>query len=548
LSARINPFALLLALALPVYGLALGANSIWDANEAFYVETPRQMIRSGDYLNPTFNGQPRDNKPVLSYWIVAGFYHTFGESVAVQRIAIAVGALGIVLSTFVIGRALGGAPAGILAALIMVSAPRVVFFSRRIFIDVYITCFMAAALACFVLAMRGPHRRRYLAGMYVAVGLGVLTKGPIALLLPGLVILVWLAAERRLGDVRHLMVGWGALIVLAVAAPWWVALYLDRGWQPIYDFFITENFGRYQSAMTTDRPIWFFLPVLFADILVPWAPLLIVPILTSWRRATPLTTAESGAASADSLRRLLWWWIVLIVGFFSLSSSKEDLYVYPAMPAAAALIAHLLVTTSAGASHRGVRVILAVIGLGCVAGGAALLYYFGSGYYALAAAPASGIILGIAGAGTLVLQILGRGRLAVACLATGLVIFNYVLVLVVLPAVEKWKPPVQFRAVAAERMTPTARVAFYRITFPSLVYYFDRAIAELPSDDAAAEWLNAPEDSWLVTPASDYAAIVPRVPRACVVAQHPAFDMRLRDIIAGQRPPEVLLVRNRCGG
>ena len=79
----------LLVLCLPVYLVSLGANSIWDANEAFYVETPRQMIASGDYINPVFNGQPRQNKPVLSYWVVAGFYKVLGVSIASERLAIA---------------------------------------------------------------------------------------------------------------------------------------------------------------------------------------------------------------------------------------------------------------------------------------------------------------------------------------------------------------------------------------------------------------------------------------------------------------------------
>ena len=54
------------------YFVGLGDSAIWDANEAFYVETPREMIERGDYVNPTFNYEPRFNKPVLSYWIVAG--------------------------------------------------------------------------------------------------------------------------------------------------------------------------------------------------------------------------------------------------------------------------------------------------------------------------------------------------------------------------------------------------------------------------------------------------------------------------------------------
>ena len=117
---------LLLAAAVCPYFVDLGGSSIWDANEAFYVETPRQMVEAGDYIFPTFNGQPRENKPVLSYWIVAAFYQLFGISVAVERVAIALGALATIAATFLIGRALSGAATGVLAALIFATAPRVV--------------------------------------------------------------------------------------------------------------------------------------------------------------------------------------------------------------------------------------------------------------------------------------------------------------------------------------------------------------------------------------------------------------------------------------
>src|SRR6476660_10464995 len=69
---------LLLAAAIVPYFIGLADSAIWDANEAFYVETPREMIERGDYVGPTFNYEPRFNKPVLSYWIVAGFYNVFG--------------------------------------------------------------------------------------------------------------------------------------------------------------------------------------------------------------------------------------------------------------------------------------------------------------------------------------------------------------------------------------------------------------------------------------------------------------------------------------
>src|SRR5687767_16001406 len=97
--------AALLAAALALFFVDLGGSAIWDANEAFYVETPREMIERGDYVFPTFNYEPRVNKPVLSYWIVAAFYKLFGVSVAVQRFSIALGAMVIIAVAFFLTRA-----------------------------------------------------------------------------------------------------------------------------------------------------------------------------------------------------------------------------------------------------------------------------------------------------------------------------------------------------------------------------------------------------------------------------------------------------------
>ena len=90
------------------YFIDLGGSSIWDANEAFYVETPREMIERGDFVSPTFNYEPRLNKPVLSYWIVAAFYKVFGVSVGVQRLPIALGAIVMILAALLLACAAAG--------------------------------------------------------------------------------------------------------------------------------------------------------------------------------------------------------------------------------------------------------------------------------------------------------------------------------------------------------------------------------------------------------------------------------------------------------
>src|SRR5262245_50243201 len=95
---------ILLSLTVAPYFVRLGASSLWDSNEAFYAETPREMIESGDYLNPQFNYKPRFNKPPLCYWVVAGLYKIFGVSEAVERLAIALGAGALIATAYALAR------------------------------------------------------------------------------------------------------------------------------------------------------------------------------------------------------------------------------------------------------------------------------------------------------------------------------------------------------------------------------------------------------------------------------------------------------------
>jgi 4-amino-4-deoxy-L-arabinose transferase-like glycosyltransferase len=525
---------------MPVLFLALAANSIWDANEAFYVETPHQMVVTGDYLNPTFNGLPRFNKPVLSYWVVAGFYKAFGVSVGVERVTIALGALGILVGAYFIGRALRSRATGALAALLLVTAPRFVFFARRIFIDIYLALFMTLALACFALAERHPeHRRRYLLLMYVALGLGVLTKGPIALVIPAIAALAWLAAERRLGDILKLMLPAGALVVAVIVVPWYAAIYAQHGWEYIRFFFVDENLGRYANPLTTERSPLFFVFVLLGDILLPWALLVAIPMLTAWRRTAPVD-------AAGSIRRLLWWWVAATLVVFSFSASKEDLYILPAIPAAAVLIADLLASSFYGATHRGVRAVLwAAAGLVVVL--AALVgAYFTSGHYAIAGATLLAGVLGATGVTALALLWRRAPAAAFAILAAGFILFNYLFVLRALPDVERLKPSPPLAQVVADRASPAAALASFNIELPSFVFYAGRPVERLFDADQAARFFANHGDAWMLVGEGEWSDLRPRLPAACVAARHPLFLSKGSDILRGQPPPDVLLITNNC--
>jgi 4-amino-4-deoxy-L-arabinose transferase-like glycosyltransferase len=557
--------AALLALALCPYFIDLGGSAIWDANEAFYVETPREMIERGDYINPTFNYEPRVNKPVLSYWIVIAFYKLLWISPGVQRIPIAIGGLVLIGVAFVLARAAApdrrspqgeGGPlpraAAWWAAVGLAVSPRLLMFARRIFIDIYITMFMALTLACFALAERFPERRRlFLALMYVSVGLGVLTKGPVAVVLPGLVFAVYLAVHRELGRARQMLLPVGVVIVAAIVVPWYAALYAQWGWGPIKSFLIGENVARYVEGAGVNadhRGMFWYLPVVFSDSF-PWSVLL-VPAAVMWLRD------RSAAATADQrVRTLLWLWIVVIVGFFSLSAGKQDLYIFPIVPAVAALAGVAIARVVDGASDRrptGMRpaifaigVILIVIGAGFFA-----LFHGPFAVYVLDGSATIGVIAMAAGAATALLAARDRVAGALQVAAAALVAASWVFVLRVLPSFEAYKPAPALATTLQRIARPDDLIVTYNVALPSLVYYLRRHTQVYYDHEPVLELLQSRRPLYLMLTSDDYEKIIqPATPvPLCQVASQPTFDVKLRNVLSRVRLPEVLLVTNKCGG
>jgi 4-amino-4-deoxy-L-arabinose transferase-like glycosyltransferase len=541
----------LLAAALLLFFVDLGGSAIWDANEAFYVETPREMMERGDYIFPTFNYEPRVNKPVLSYWIVAGFYQLFGVSVAVQRIPIAIGGVLIVCIAFFLGRlaAVGDRTsanlAGLWAAMGLAVSARLLMFSRRIFIDIYITLFMAATLLFFALAERYPARGRlFLTLMYVSVGLGVLTKGPVAIALPGLVFLIYLVAHRELRRVTEMMIPAGVLIVSAIVVPWYAALYQRDGWTHILSFFIGENIGRFSEGIGVDqdRGPLFYLGVLFGDGF-PWSVLLFAAAAGFFR----LRGTEHAAPStphAARLQSLLWIWIATIVVFFSFSASKQDLYIYPVMPAVAALGGMAI-----AAGWPGVRWSSAAIGLVFAIIGAGLLWVFQAtgNVYELAGVPVVAA-LGIAGGlSLLVLAVRDRWQTGLLVFLAAGVLINWVLVLRVVPSFEKYKPVPPITRFLESRATPDDVIAHYSVALPSMVYYMRRHI-EVTYDRAEfIRIMQQPSRVFAVLWMRDYESLrvdlgVPTRP----IFQTSSFNIKLGAVIKREKLPELVVITNRC--
>ena len=556
-SRRTALFVLLIAAILP-YFVDLGGSSIWDANEAFYVETPREMLQRGDFVSPTFNYLPRLNKPVLSYWIVAAYYKMFGVSVGVQRLPIALGALTMILAALFLARSAGNLEAGLWAATGLAVAPRLVMFGRRIFIDIYISMFMALTLTFFALAERYPERRRiFMVLMYLCVGLGVLTKGPVAAVLPVLVFGMYLLAHRELKRITEMMIPLGLVIVLAIVVPWYAALYHRYGWTYITSFIVGENIARYTEGLGVEqrRGLAFYLPVVFSDSF-PWSLCLFGAAALwfvdrrSWLR--PETVPYSRDDLAFRIRTLLWLWILVIVLFFTFSAAKQDLYIFPIVPAVAALAGVLIARRNPDGSPPlpgTLRVTAAVIGLLLAVAGAGTFYIFETvgKVYALHGAAFVGGAAAVGGTIALAFALFNRARAALVVVLVSLVTLNWVFIISVLPSFERYKPVPPLTAAIQSRLSDQDIVAHYNVALPSMVYYLGRHIEILFDREAFLKLLKGEKRVFAVLSAGDYDEVArdAGVP-TCVLDRRPTVNIKLKAVLARDPLPEVLLITNRC--
>lgn len=315
---------LLLAVCYLFFFYGLGKIGLLGPDEPRYAGVAREMYNTGDYVTPRLYGEPWFEKPPLTYWSSALGFAVFGVTEFGARFGSAAGAAVCVFLTYFVCNRLWGRRIAIWAALILATSTGFFAFSRAASTDMPLTVCLTVALLCFLAANSAgePDRRWWFYGFYVFLGLGVLAKGPIAWVLPGIALLVFLIQRGGLSAWKQ----WhpeGILLSLAVALPWYVAATAANGSQLLETFLIEHNFQRFTTTTHGHgQPFYYYGPTLLL-LTFPWTFLL----LPSLRRAL------------DRLDWVLIWWAAVPVIFFSLSGSKLPGYILPAIPALALLSA-----------------------------------------------------------------------------------------------------------------------------------------------------------------------------------------------------------------
>ncbi|MFM2097277.1 MAG: Undecaprenyl phosphate-alpha-4-amino-4-deoxy-L-arabinose arabinosyl transferase, partial [Planctomycetota bacterium] len=386
---------ILLAIGALILFTNLGVPRLWDRDEPRNAGCAAEMIARGDWVVPWFNDELRTHKPVLLYWLIMVAYSMFGMNEFSARFGSAMLGLGTIVWTYAIGSRLFNPRIGLLAGIVLASTLMFDVASRAATPDSSLIFFVTASVGAFVLGVF-PNRQatgEALAakagaesqiaspgilslaaedwrislpaaiGVYGMMAMAVLAKGPVGLVLPAAIIGLFVAIARSevlrgsepatswfanvvrvlspmhlLGCAIRLRPVAALIVVLLIAAPWYIAVGVRTDGEFLRGFLWEHNFSRaMESREGHGGGLWFYPLAILAGFF-PWSVFALptaIGVIRSWRRSDDYATRAALI--------LLIGWCAIWVGAFSLAKTKLPSYVTPCYPAIAVLVAFTLV-------------------------------------------------------------------------------------------------------------------------------------------------------------------------------------------------------------
>ncbi len=310
------------AAVLLAYFCLLGHFSLAEPDEPRYAEIAREMLELRDWVTPHLNYVKYFEKPPLIYWLTAASMALFGSSEFVVRLWPVIFACVGLATAYVLGCAMYSEWVGVVAAALLATMPLYFGLGQVLILDMPLSALMGVGLAAFWFAYTRPQRRRWVLVLYVATALGVLTKGPVAALLTGAIIVAFLASQWDFRALRWLLSPLGIGLFALIAIPWFV-LVSHRNPEFVEFFVFKQHVARFLSPDEHQQPLWFFVPIIFAGTL-PWSLCIVC--------APDVLREFLGRVRRRQLTPAGWYclsWSAVVFVFFSLSGSKLATYVLP---------------------------------------------------------------------------------------------------------------------------------------------------------------------------------------------------------------------------
>jgi len=307
-----------LALAIFIgFFLHIWSIPLFDLDEGAFTQSTREMFLRGDFISPYLNGEPRFDKPILIYWLQAASVSLFGFNEFALRLPSALAATGWVLLVYGFVARLRDRQTAFWAAFIVATSLQVTIVGKAAIADALLIVFMMATMfAIYLHYLDG--RQRWVLIAFVAMGLGFLTKGPVAIVIPAAVSLLFFVVQ---GQWRRWLTAvfnpWGIALFLLIALPWYVLQYLREGQAFIDGFFLKHNVQRFSEPLHGHSAGLWFYPLVSVLAVLPFSALLFLAFSR---------LREDVRAGGDPLYRYLWIWFGFVLILFSFSGTKLPHY------------------------------------------------------------------------------------------------------------------------------------------------------------------------------------------------------------------------------
>lgn len=371
---RIIPPLLLLLLAAVLLFFGLGWLGLTDRDEGSNAEAAREMIETGDWVTPTLNGEPRFAKPVMIYWLMSSAYRLMGVSEFSARFPSALFMVFLVLLQYGFLARTRNAAIALFGSTILLLNIEMIAIGRMALTDSVLIFFTTLSLYSFWLGLHGGTQWRHAFWFYyIAMAVGMLTKGPIGIVVPLLGSIPYLIITRRWSQFwRNGYPLLGLVVFAMIALPWYGVMLWIHG-------------ARYTASAQADTvgrffhiigghggTLFFYIPILLLG-LFPWSGFLPAALWQTWREwrkrerlSSPAIISYSDPRELDLFAAL---WLVGVFIFFSLSATRLPHYIGPLYPAAAILIASFWHRCLREPETKGIRLSLWMLMiLGCILG------------------------------------------------------------------------------------------------------------------------------------------------------------------------------------
>ncbi|MFN3967023.1 MAG: ArnT family glycosyltransferase, partial [Endomicrobiia bacterium] len=299
---------------------------LFDVDEAIYAEVAREMIDTKNYIVPYYNYLPYYHKPILYYWILVISYKIFGINEIGARIpSVFFSFLLIILSYYFLSSIFDRTTA-IFSSIILATNLETIIISKSVLMDSLLVFLITTGVYCFLYGYL-TERKNFYIGFYVCSALATLTKGPIGILIPVAIVLLFLFFTGEISKIRQLNIIKGSLIFITIAFPWYIAVSIITKGDFTKDFFFYHNITRFSQSFEGHSGTIFYYVVILLIGFYPWSSFLPNALIKATRYI-----------KEDKKNLFLIIWSLVPFVLFSIAKTKLPNYIFPVFVPASILI------------------------------------------------------------------------------------------------------------------------------------------------------------------------------------------------------------------